>query len=393
MIGVDEALALVLDLAPAPQAEVVPLDAAAGRWLVQDARSRMTQPPFDAAAMDGYAVRAGDGAGPLTVVGQSAAGAGWPGVLAPGQAVRIFTGAPVPQGADRVVMQEHVRRDGDRIILETTVEKPHIRPRGNDFSENDRVAAGRRLDAADIGLLAAMNLPAMIVARTPRVAVLAGGDELVRPGDTPAAGQIISSNDLAVAALAQAVGAVTTILPLARDTEDSLRTAFAAAADHDVIVTIGGASVGDHDLVGRVAAAMGIERAFHRIAMRPGKPLMAGRLGSSAMLGLPGNPVSAMVCAILFLQPLLRAMQGDPNPAPRLRHARLGCPLPPEGDRQHYLRATRTEDERGTVITPFADQDSARLRLMAEADSLLVRPAGDPAQRAGAPVRFIPLRH
>ncbi|WP_134725701.1 gephyrin-like molybdotransferase Glp [Paracoccus luteus] len=393
MISVDEALALVLDLAPAPQGETVALVDAAGRWLLEPAASRMTQPPFDAAAMDGYAVRAADGAGPLAVVGQSAAGAGWTGTLGAGQAVRIFTGAPVPQGADRVVMQEDARRDGDLVTLETTSSKTNIRPRGNDFSSGDTLGAGRRLDAADIALLAAMNLPAVTVARAPRVAVLAGGDELVRPGEMPGAGQIISSNDLAVAAMVRAAGGIATILPLARDTEASLRQAFAAAAGHDVIVTIGGASVGDHDLVGRVAADLGIDRAFHRIAMRPGKPLMAGRLGTSAMLGLPGNPVSAMVCAVLFLQPLLRAMQGDPAPGPRLRHGVLGTALAAEGDRQHYLRATRTEDGEGIVVTPFADQDSARVRLMARADSLLVRPAGDAAKPAGSPVRFIALRN
>lgn len=392
MIPVDRALDLVLALAPAPQGETVALNAALDRVLLAPAVARITQPPFDAAAMDGYAVRAGDGPGPLRVVGESAAGAGWSGTLGPSQAVRIFTGAPVPAGADRVVMQEHVRRDGDTIHIETPSDRDNIRLKGNDFAEGDSLAAGRRLTPCDIALLAAMNLPMVTVARAPRVAVLAGGDELVRPGETPGPGQIVSSNDLAIAALVRQAGGIPDILPLARDTEDSLRASFAAAKDADVLVTIGGASVGDHDLIARVAGDLGLDRAFHRIAMRPGKPLMAGRLGDMAMLGLPGNPVSAMVCGVLFLQPLLRRMQGAGQVRPVPHRAALGCDLRPEGDRQHYLRARLTQGEAGPVITPFGDQDSARLRLLAEADALLVRPANDPARRAGEMVEYLPLR-
>lgn len=391
LLSVDQALAMVLDLAHPPCAEDVDIQDALGRVLLRDAVSGMTQPPFDSAAMDGYAVRDADLPGPLRVVGEAAAGRPWPGTLTEGEAVRIFTGAPVPAGADRVVMQEDVTRDGDMVTMTGRSSRTHIRLRGNDFAEGDRLSAGRRLSAADLALLAAMNVPRVTVARQPQVAVLAGGDELVRPGEVPGPGQIISSNDLAVAALARMAGAEALILPLARDTEESLRDAFSQARGAGLIVTIGGASVGDHDLIGRVAEDLGMQRAFHRIAMRPGKPLMAGRLGETAMLGLPGNPVSAIVTAVLFMQPLLRRMQGETNPGPTVRQGILGRDLPPEGNRQHYLRATLSEDERGTVVEPFEDQDSARLRLMAEARALLVRPAADPARRAGERIRYIPL--
>ena len=391
LLTVEDALALVLGLAPAPQAEDVDLSDAAGRVLLSDAVARITQPPFDSAAMDGYALRAADLPGPLPVVGEAAAGRALAAPLAPGTAARIFTGAPVPEGADLVVMQEHARREADRVTIASAPGHDNIRRRGSDFAEGDRLAAGRRLSAADIGLLAAMNVPRVTVGRAPVVAVLAGGDELVRPGEAPGPGQIVSSNDLAIAALVAAAGGVPRILPLARDSEASLRAGFAAAEGSDLLVTIGGASVGDHDLIGRVAADLGMARAFHRIAMRPGKPLMAGRLGDMALLGLPGNPVSAIVTAILFLQPLVRRMQGDATPVPPLRHGRLGRALGPEGDRQHYLRATLSDGPDGVIVTPFPDQDSARLSLMAEAQALLVRAPGDPAREAGAPVAYIPL--
>lgn len=395
MIDVADALARVLALAPAPSGEDIDLSDALGRVLLEPAVSRMTQPPFDAAAMDGYALRGaelrdGNPSGPLRVVGEAAAGRGWPGKAAPGTAVRIFTGASVPPGYDRVVMQEHVTRDGDAITVQPEATGPHIRPRGSDFSQGDVVQAGRRIGPADLGLLAAMNVPRLTVARAPTVAIVAGGDELVRPGTPPGEGQIISSNDLTVAALATQAGAEARIMPLARDTEDSLRAVLSDAAGADVIVTIGGASVGDHDLIGRVAAGMGVDQSFYKVRMRPGKPLMAGRLGGSVLLGLPGNPVSATVCAILFLQPLIRRMQGA-WAGHALRHGTLGRDLPTEGERAHYLRAIVEHGPEGTVVTPFADQDSARLTLMANAQALLVRPPGDPARRKGERVAFIPL--
>ncbi|PZO66577.1 MAG: molybdopterin molybdenumtransferase MoeA [Paracoccus denitrificans] len=392
MISVDEALTLVLSLAAPTGVEDIALQDADGRILARPATSRLTQPPFDAAAMDGYAIRYADRHDSLTVVGEAAAGRAWDGLVAPGQAVRIFTGAPVPAGADMVVMQENVSRDGQTIRLTDAADKRNIRARGGDFAAGDTVPAGSRLTAPIIGLLAAMNVPRVTVARAPKVAIIAGGDELVRVGQLPGPGQIISSNDLAVAALARAAGAEARIMPLARDTEDSLRHTFAEAEDADLIVTIGGASVGDHDLIAKVSEELGMDRAFHRIAMRPGKPLMAGRLGETVVLGLPGNPVSAIVCGILFMQPLIRSMQNDAAPGVVVRRASLARDLGPEGDRQHYLRARVTEGATLPVIEPFDDQDSARLSLLAQADALMIRPANDPARQAGEVVEWIALR-
>ncbi|MFC0202323.1 molybdopterin molybdotransferase MoeA [Paracoccus rhizosphaerae] len=391
MISVEEALAKVLSLAPAPKGEAVPLDQANGRVLLQPAVSRLTQPPFNASAMDGYAMRLVDLPGPLRIVGTSAAGHPWTGTPTPGTAVRIFTGAPVPPGYDHVELQENTSVKGEFVSVERPSSGRNIRARGNDFAEGDVVEAGRLLQAADIGLLAAMNLSAVTVARRPRVAVLAGGDELVRPGSPVAEGQIVSSNDLAVAALARDAGAIVDMLPIAQDTEESLRQSFDAARGADLVVTIGGASVGDHDLVAKVAAGLGMERSFYKIAIRPGKPLMAGHINGGALIGLPGNPVSAIVCAILFVQPLIRRMQGTTAHSP-LRRGLLAHDLPAEGPRQHYLRATLEDGDLLPVIRPFTDQDSARLSLMAQADALLVRPANDPPRKAGSCADFIPLR-
>lgn len=391
MISVDEALSLVLALAGPPDAEDVALEHAAGRALLRPARARLTQPPFDSAAMDGYALRRAEQHLPLQVIGEAAAGHPWQGATDRAQtAIRIFTGAPVPPGYDCVAMQENIRRSGDQIEIVEHSPNNNIRRRGSDFAEGDQIEAGRLLSPIDIGLLAAMNVPTVTVARAPKVAVLAGGDELLRPGTEPAEGQIISSNDLAIAALARATGAEPHILPIARDNEQSLRESFDMARDADLIVTIGGASVGDHDLIGKVAAELGMERSFHRIAMRPGKPLMAGRIGRSAMIGLPGNPVSAIVCGILFMQPLIRRMLGLPAQSVS-RTARLATDLRPEGDRQHYLRARLSSQPDLPGIAPYDDQDSAKLLLLSQADALLIRPAHDPARRAGEVVSYLPL--
>lgn len=390
MISVEEARARVLALARSPQPEQVALYDALGRAMIAPAAARLTQPPFDASAMDGYALRSADLPGPLTVIGTAAAGVPYQGETPAGTAIRIFTGAPVPAGYDRVAMQEIVTRDGDRITIPEVGSNLNIRRKGNDFTKGSEFLPQHPLRPADLALLAAMNVPQLTVARRPRIAVLAGGDELVPVGTEPAPGQIICSNDIAIAGLAREAGAEATILPLARDTEESLRDRFAKAEGFDLIVTIGGASVGDHDLIAKVAGGLGMERAFYKLAMRPGKPLMAGRIGASAMLGLPGNPVSAMVCAKLFMQPLIRAMQGLP-PGPEPLQAVLGRDLNPEGDRQHYLRARLAPGETLPRIEPFPDQDSARLWLLAEADALLIRPAHDPARKAGERISYLPL--
>ncbi len=393
MISVEEALARVLALSQPLGAETVPLRRAAGRVLAADAVARRDQPPFAASAMDGYAIRAADlrpGAR-LRVVGEAAAGHGFDGDVGAGCAVRISTGAPVPGGADAVVIQENVTREGDMIILGQAIgTDTNIRPLGQDFREGARVTAPRRIGPNDLALIAAMNVAEVQVARRPVVALIATGDELVMPGESPGPDQIIASNSFALAALAEAEGAEVRMLPIARDTDAALRFVFDLAQGADLIVTIGGASVGEHDLVGKVATDLGLERAFYKVAMRPGKPLMAGRMQGSALLGLPGNPVSAIVCAHLFMLPMLRAMQGL-APAERLQTAVLGCDLPANGARAHYMRARLDLSGGGPVIQPFDRQDSSLLSILSEARALLVRPVDDPARRAGDSVSFLPV--
>lgn len=388
MITVDEALQRVLGLAGPVRTEEIALADGLDRVLAGPVRARLTQPPFNSAAMDGYAIRRADQDQPLQVIGEAAAGRPWTGTPQPGTAIRIFTGAAVPDGYDCVVMQEHVAREADVIRVTTAQDHDNIRPQGNDFHEGSEFDPRRRLSPRDLALIAAMNVDRLTVARRPRVAILPGGDELVPPGTTPGPGQIVSSNDIAIAAIARRVGADVDLLPIAADTETSLRDSFARAAGADLIVTIGGASVGDHDLIGKVTEGMGMERAFYKIAMRPGKPLIAGRIAGAAMIGLPGNPVSSIVCAELFIRPLLRHMLGLPA-EDRLCEGKLGRDIGTEGDRQHYLRTTLSAAEDYSVVTPLEDQDSARLGLLAQADALLVRPAGDPPRRAGSTVQFL----
>jgi molybdopterin molybdotransferase len=387
MITVEEAAARLLALARTLPAETVPLAQAAGRWMAEPARARRDQPPFDASAMDGYALIGDPVPGDsFTVIGEAGAGHGFAGRLGPGQAVRIFTGAPVPAGATRVVIQEDIRREGDRITVTDTDSGSNIRRRGQDFPAGASLPP-RRLRPADLALLAAMNLPRVTVARRPVVALIATGDELVMPGEDPGPDQIIASNAFALQAMARAEGAEARLLPIAPDKPQALREALARAADADVIVTIGGASVGDHDLVGRVTQEMGLAPAFWKIAMRPGKPLMAGRLGEAILLGLPGNPVSAIVTGQLFLLPLLRALQGDPAPLPQPMTATLAADLPANGPRAHYMRARLT----GSGIAPFDRQDSALLTILTEANALLIRPISAPAAQAGETVSYLPL--
>ncbi len=390
MLSVSEALARVLGLVAPLETEVVALEEAAGRVLAEDARATRDQPPFAASAMDGYAIRDEDArqGARLRVVGEAAAGHGHAGGPGPGEAVRIFTGAPVPAGAARVVIQENVRREGDQITLVEPLDGPdYIRPAGADFRVGDRIQAPRRLAPADLALLAAMNIGRLRVRRRPEVALLATGDELVMPGETPGPDQIIASNGFGLKALAEAAGARARMLPIARDTRASLRAAFELAEGADLLVTIGGASVGAHDLVGPVAGELGLERAFYKVAMRPGKPLMAGRIGGAVMLGLPGNPVSAMVCGHVYMVPALRAMQGlEKAPAPRAR-APLAHDIAPNGRREHYMRARVDADG----IRAFERQDSALLSVLAQANALLVRPAGDRARGAGEQVEYIPI--
>ena len=394
MISVEEALARVLALATPLSPESVPLREASGRVLASPALARLTQPPFDASAMDGYALgRVGATGDSFTVIGESGAGHGFAGELSPDQAIRIFTGAPLPQGAATIAIQENTSVSGAQITLTAdTAARDNIRPRGQDFTQGQPLSAPRLLRPNDVALLASMNIPEVSVTRRPIVALIGTGDELVMPGETPGPDQIIASNNFALAAMVEAAGAEARMPPLARDTEADLRMVFSLTDGADLIVTSGGASVGDHDLVGKVAADLGLERAFWKIAMRPGKPLMAGKLNGIPMLGLPGNPVSAIVCAHLFLLPLLRAMQGLPNPAPQTRRARLATDQPANGPRTHYMRARLANTPDGLpMITPFGSQDSALLSILTEADALLIRPVNDGARQMGEVMDYLPI--
>ncbi len=385
MISVEDALARCLALAQVLPPETVPLAQGAGRWMAVPATARRDQPPFPASAMDGYAVAGNPAVGDsFLVVGEAGAGHAFAGTIGPGEAARIFTGAPVPEGATRVVIQEDVRREGDRITLTGADGGANIRPRGQDFRAGDSLAP-RLLRPNDLALLAAMNVAQVTVTRRPVVALVATGDELVMPGEEPGPDQIIASNGFALKAMIEAEGGLARMLPIARDTEAELATVLGLAEGADLIVTIGGASVGDHDLVGRAA---GFAADFWKVAMRPGKPLMAGRLNGVPMLGLPGNPVSAIVCGHLFLLPMVRAMLGRPDAAPVPREARLTVDLPANGPRAHYMRARLAA---GPAISPFDRQDSALLSILGQADALLIRPVDAPPCRAGDTVPYLPL--
>ena len=388
MIAVDEALARCLALVAPLPAEAVALRHAVGRMMAQPALAGRDQPPFDASAMDGYALRGDPAAGDqFVVVGAAQAGMGFAGAVGDGQALRIFTGAPVPLGANRVVLQEDVSLAGDVITISPKADiARHIRPQGQDFKAGEGLEP-RRIGPHDLALLAAMNIPQVLVHRRPVVAIIATGDELVMPGEEPGPGQIICSNSFAIAALVEAEGAIARILPIARDTVADLTAVFGLARGADLIVTIGGASVGDHDLVGPVAESLGLERAFWKIAMRPGKPLMAGRVSGTPMLGLPGNPVSSIVCAHLFVLPMVRALQGRPDAAPVEHPAVLGAQVEANGPRTHYMRARLQQG----VITPFDRQDSALIGILTQANALLIRPMGDGAQAKGTAARYIAL--
>lgn len=394
MITVAEAQGLCLAPLATLGAETVPLAEAAGRTLIRTAKSTRPQPPFAASAMDGYAVAA-DAVAPnatFRVIGEAAAGHAWDGIVQAGEALRIFTGAPMPIGTSRVVIQEDVSRDGDIITLNETLDTSnYVRPIGADFPDAFELTAPRRLTASDLALLAAMNVATVNVARRPHVALIATGDELVMPGGDPRPDQIIASNIFGLKALIEANGGTADILPITADTKDALHNTFTNAISADLIVTIGGASVGDHDLVGEVAQDFGLDRAFYKIAMRPGKPLMSGTMRDKPFLGLPGNPVSAMVCGHLFLLPMLRRMAGLTDVLPQVVTATLAADLTRNGPREHYMRAQITETEDGRMITAHSRQDSALLTVLSDANALLIRPINQPALQAGTSVKAIQL--
>lgn len=390
MITVSQALDALFDLVTPLEIELVPLRAANNRVLAQTQFATRTQPPFAASSMDGYAVKSAEVEDDtmFKVIGESAAGHAWDGTVGAGQAVRIFTGAPVPQGADFVVIQEDVTRRGDLITLSRDISpKTNIRPAGVDFVQGDPLSAPRVLQPADIALLASMNIAQVPVYRRPQVALISTGDELVMPGQTPEPDQIIASNTFGLAAMLENLGAQARILPIARDNVSSLRTAFGLAKGADLVITIGGASVGDHDLVAPVAAELGMEQSFYKVAMRPGKPLMAGRLGDMAMVGLPGNPVSAMVCGTVFVAPMIRAMLGLGKSAAPQRSIPLTAPIGANGPREHYMRGFAD----ATGARSADQQDSSLLSVLSQSNILIVRPPNDPARDIGEIVNVMDI--
>jgi molybdopterin molybdotransferase len=388
---VEEARARMLAVAVRLPAEDVSLAAALGRTLAADVSATRDQPPFEASAMDGWAVRSAD-AGPRKPSGESAAGRGHEGVVGEGEAVRIFTGAPVPAGADAVIIQENVALDGGGLILKTQVKpRDNIRKAGGDFHSGDKLlSAGIRLDPWRLSLAAAAGKATLAVARKPRVAILSTGDEIVLPGGNPGPHQIFNSGGPALAAMVERWGGEGIVLSPAADSEQAIADAV-AAQDCDVLVTVGGASVGDHDLVKPALGRLGLSLVFESLKMRPGKPTSFGTLSDGRrVLGLPGNPASAMACAELFLKPLILAMQGA-DPTVRLVQAKLMAGMDANSPREHWMR-TRLSNVAGNLMaTPFGNQDSSLVAVFAQADGLLRRlPNARPA-KAGEVVEVLVL--
>lgn len=401
LLSVEEALARVLTKArPRQETERLQLHDCLGRVLAEDTAARLTHPAFDNSAMDGYAVRHEDIAevgAELTVIGQSAAGRGFRGEVKRGEAVRIFTGAPLPAGADTVIVQEDTESlEGGRVrTLFAPAKGRHIRLSGQDFEVGEvALVGGSVLDAGRLTLAASMNHQSLPVFARPRIAILATGDELLLPGSSPGADQIIASNTFGVAAIARENGAEILDLGIVPDDREAIATAVAEvrSADVDVLVTLGGASVGDHDLVQSTLLGCGMTLDFWRIAMRPGKPLMVGDLAGMTVLGLPGNPVSSLVCALLFLEPLTRKLAHLPTRS-RLVSARLAAPMPANDRRQDYVRARLTIEPDGSFLAqPFTRQDSSMTKIFAQADGLIVRPPQAPAAAAGEACSVLKLR-
>ena len=397
MISVEEALARLLAPLSALPAEQVALADGLGRVLAEPAAARRTQPPFAVSAMDGYAVRAEDLEeipATLKIVAEVPAGAGYAGRIEKGEAARIFTGAPMPTGSDTIVIQENTERDGNGVrVLEGARRGRYVRPDGLDFRDGEvLLEPGRRLTARDIGLLAAMNRPWLYVHRRPRIGIMSTGDEIVMPGEPIGPHQIVSSNALALAAFVAACGGLPLSVGNAPDDPEALRRMAAATRGVDMLVTTGGVSVGEHDLVRDALSEDGLDLDFWQIAMRPGKPLMVGRYRGTPMLGLPGNPVSTFVCALLFLKPALARLSGEPEREEPMPTARLGRPLGENDGRQDYLRARLERAADGTLEAfPSEVQDSSMMRILATADCLVMRPPRAAPAPAGTMVPIIPF--
>lgn len=391
LLSVEDARARMLAEIEQLSAETVPLARSLGRVLAEDVAAVRDQPPFAASAMDGYAVRSADGSATLTVVGESAAGHGYTGALQPGEAVRIFTGAAMPTAADAVVIQEDVQREGDQVTVPAAEAGANVRPAGGDFRAGQALlAAGQRMDPWRVSLAASAGRADIQVARQPQVAILSTGEEIVEAPAAPGPFQIYDSGSPALAALVARWGGAPS---RAKPVRDDLEAVIAAlrSADADLIVTVGGASVGDHDLVRAGAEALGLSLKVASVAVRPGKPTFFGVLADGRrLLGLPGNPASAFVCAELFLKPILSKMQGASTELPMIQ-ARLAKPLPANGLREHWMRARLQLSDGSVRVTPYRDQDSSLVTVFAMADALVRRPAGAPAAAAGELVPALPL--
>ena len=391
-LSVDQALERILAGVEAMPVERVDIGSAHGRALAEPLSAQHTQPPFNASAMDGYAVRGGDVVSlpaRLRVIGESAAGRGYDGAIAAGECVRIFTGAPVPESADTIVIQENTTREGAVVVVGAgELDSDHIRKRGFDFARGQcLLEANRVLNAREIMLAASMGHGSVPVRIRPRVALLATGDELVLPGTSPSRDQIVCSNPFGIAAMVTGAGGNPSFQGIAKDTREALHAKLDAAREADIVVTIGGASVGDHDLVGPVLAERGMKLEFWKIAMRPGKPLMFGTLDGQRVMGLPGNPVSSMICARVFLVPLIRRLLGLPETDFARLTARLDVDMPANGPRQHYARAVLE----GGKVRPVASQDSSLIAALARSNALIVQPPHSPRWPAGTDVEVLLL--
>ena len=395
-LTVDEALERILAGAQSTPGEQVSLLKAANRTLAEPLTARLTQPPFDSSAMDGYAVRSDDVASlpaTLDIIGQAAAGHPFAGSLSAGQAVRIFTGAPMPAGSDTVIIQENTTREGNFVYIKDCVPDPgHVRPSGGDFTAGaEIIEASTHLLPRHLALAAAMGHSSLKVHRKPLVAVLATGDELVEPSTTPGPGQIVASNGYALAAMVASAGGNARLLGIARDTLESLQQKLSLTSGADIVVTIGGASVGEHDLVESALTKSGFQLDFWKIAMRPGKPLMFAQRSHQRAIGLPGNPVSAIICAHIFLLPLIAKLSGRPSHETNAIEARLAAPLDRNGPRQHYMRAHLTRSADGVAATPAESQDSSLLSILANSNCLIIRPPNARALETGSKVTVLPI--
>ena len=391
MISVTEALEKLFLIAKVTPVETVELKKCLGRVLAKPLESSRSNPPFPSSAMDGYAIHKANlkSGAEFKVIGESAAGHSYPKKINKNEAVRIFTGSRVPDGANLVLMQEDVEADKKSIIVKENFDKKsNIRLEGSDFSKGYKVKTPLILGAKEISLLAAMNFAHLSVRKKPTVAIISTGDELVFPGESPKPDQIIASNAYGIAALCKECGAEPRILPIAQDNLKSIEYIIGLAQDADLIITIGGASVGKYDLINEATNNFGLDKSFHKVAMRPGKPLMAGKINETAFVGLPGNPVSALVCGYVFIRPLIQAMLGlEKKSAPRLI-APCGTSLPKNGPREHYMRAVLLPNG---YLEPVENQDSARLALLCDSDALLIRAAHAEAIPAKTQCEYIKI--